>query len=83
MNKNSLLLRATALLSLLLVPGSLWGQDRDRVFPLKGAAVTGKIVERNRDRIVIEVRGDRKNFPTNEVQRILFEKEPQSFSRTK
>jgi tetratricopeptide (TPR) repeat protein len=83
MNKNSLLIRAAALLSLLFVPGSLRAQDRDRVFPLKGAAVTGKIVERNRDRIVIEVRGDRKNFPTNEVQRILFEKEPQSFSRTK
>jgi tetratricopeptide (TPR) repeat protein len=58
-------------------------QDRDRVFPVKGAAVTGKIVERNRDRVVVEVRGNNQNFPTNELQRILFEGEPQSFSRTK
>ncbi len=58
-------------------------QDRDRVFPLKGAAVTGKIKERTRDRVGIEVRGNIQNFPTNELQRILFDGEPQAFSRTK
>jgi hypothetical protein len=65
-----------------LAPSSV-AQDRDRVFPLKGAAVTGKIKERTRDRVGIEVRGNIQNFPTNELQRILFDGEPQSFSRTK
>jgi tetratricopeptide (TPR) repeat protein len=64
------------------LPNAL-GQDRDRVFPLKGAAVTGKIVERSRDRVVIEVRGNNQNIPTNEVQRIVFDGEPQAYARTK
>ncbi len=72
-----------AALALLIMPFTAMAQDRDRVFPSKGAAVTGKIVEKNRDRIVIEVRGNRQNFPTNDLQRILFEGEPQNFSRTK
>lgn len=58
-------------------------QDRDRVFPMKGAAVTGKIVEKNRDRVVVEVRGNNQNFPTNEILRVLFEGEPPTLSRTK
>lgn len=83
MNSAPRMLRSIALFAALLIPGSALAQDRDRVFPIKGAAVTGKIVERNRDRVVIEVRGERKNFPTNELQRILFEGEPQAFTRTK
>jgi tetratricopeptide (TPR) repeat protein len=63
--------------------GVVVAQDRDRVFPIKGAAVTGKIVERNRDRVVVEVRGNNQNFPTNEILRVLFDGEPPSFSRTK
>ena len=47
--------------------GPLEAQERDRVFPVKGAAVTGKIVEKSRDRVVIEVRGNNQNFPSNEV----------------
>jgi len=62
---------------------SALAQERDRVYPTKGAALTGKIVERTRDRVVIEVRGNNQNVPTNELQRIVFDGEPQSFSRTK
>ncbi len=79
-----------AALTLLLTMGlamtgspSARGQDRDRVYPIKGAAVTGKIVERTRDRVVVEVRGNNQNVPTNELQRIIFDGEPQAFSRTK
>ncbi len=77
---------ATALFSIAfttVMPERAVAQDRDRVFPTKGAAVTGKIVERSRDKVVIEVRGTNQNFPTNEIQRVLFDGEPQSFSRTK
>jgi tetratricopeptide (TPR) repeat protein len=62
---------------------SLQAQDRDRVFPVKGPAVTGKIVEKNRDKVVIEVRGNNQNFPSNEILRVLFEGEPPTLSRTK
>ena len=62
---------------------SLQAQDRDRVFPVKGPAVTGKIVEKNRDKVVIEVRGNNQNFPSNEILRVLFEGEPTTLSRTK
>jgi tetratricopeptide (TPR) repeat protein len=74
---------------LLLVASAMWNaplasaQERDRVFPIKGAAVTGKIVERNRDKVVVEVRNTNQNFPTNEILRILFDGEPASFSRSK
>lgn len=61
----------------------LIAQDRDRVFPAKGAAVTGKIVEKNRDKVVIEVRGNNQNFPSNEILRLLYEGEPPTLSRTK
>ena len=63
--------------------GPLEAQERDRVFPIKGAAVTGKIVEKSRDRVVIEVRGNNQNFPSNEVLRVLYEGEPPTLSRTK
>jgi len=67
----------------LLGTRSTEAQDRDRVFPVKGAAVTGKIVEKNRDRVVIEVRGNNQNFPSNEILRLLYEGEPPTLSRTK
>ncbi len=71
---------------------SVWGlalvadaQDRDKVFPTKGGAVAqGKITERTRDRVVIQSsRGGPLNFATNEVERIVFDKEPIPLSRSK
>lgn len=67
----------------LLGSQALIAQERDRVFPVKGAAVTGKIVEKNRDKVVIEVRGNNQNFPSNEILRLLYEGEPPTLSRTK
>ena len=69
-----LAIATSALCGLGLEP--LEAQERDRVYPVKGAAVTGKIVEKNRDRVVIEVRGNNQNFPSNEVLRVLYEGEP-------
>lgn len=58
--------------------------QEDRVFPLKGgAAVKGKILERTRDKVVIEVRGANQNFPSNEIARVVFDGEPQQLSRAK
>ena len=81
--KNQILFLAIFLaIGCWLVPAAQ-GQDRDRVFPVKGAAVTGKIVEKGRDRVVIEVRGNNQSFPSNEILRVLFEGEPPTLSRTK
>ena len=58
--------------------------QEDRVFPLKGgAAVKGTIVERTRDKVVIEVRGANQNFPSNEIARVVFDGEPQQLTRAK
>ncbi|MCU0721814.1 MAG: hypothetical protein MUC83_19035 [Pirellula sp.] len=60
-------------------------QDKDRVFPTKGgAAATGKIVERTKDKVVIEnSKGTPQNYATNEIQRIVFDGEPPQLSRAK
>lgn len=58
--------------------------QEDRVFPLKGgAAVKGTIVERTRDKVVIEVRGANQNFPSNEIARVVFDGEPPQLTRAK
>lgn len=74
---------AIAVLACLCLAQLSIAQDRDRVFPFKGAAVTGKIVERTRDKVVIEVRGNNQNFPSNEIQRVIWDGEPPQLSRTK
>ena len=58
-----------------------WAQDK--VFPLKGVAGTGKIVERTRDKIVLEKGEVKQNFDTNQISRIIFEGEPQPLTRAK
>ncbi len=59
-------------------------QQEGRVFPLKGgAAVKGIIIERTRDKVVIEVRGANQSFPSNEIARVVFEGEPQQLTRAK
>jgi tetratricopeptide (TPR) repeat protein len=62
-----------------------WGiAQEDRIFPLKGgAAVRGKIVERTRDKVVIEVKGANQSFASNEIARIINDGEPQQLSRAK
>ncbi|MEQ1826601.1 MAG: hypothetical protein ABL921_11680 [Pirellula sp.] len=67
-----------------LAPSAL-AQD-DRIFLLKGGAlVRGKILERTKDKVVIERQGTGANqsFPTNEVGRIVFDGEPQQLVRAK
>lgn len=69
----------------LISTSSAIAQERDRVFPTKGgAAATGKITERTRDKIVLESnRGTTQSFDTIEVERIVFDGEPQALSRAK
>lgn len=57
--------------------------QKDKIFPLKGASVTGKIVDKTRDKVVMEVRNSSQNFPTNEIGRIVYDGEPQNLSRAK
>jgi len=61
---------------------SVWSQDR--VYPLKGGASSnGKIIERTRDKVVIEVRGTNQSFQTNEIARVVFEGEPKQLASVK
>ncbi|MFY8201376.1 MAG: hypothetical protein ACOVLE_11935, partial [Pirellula staleyi] len=43
----------------------------------------GIIIERTRDKVVIEVRGANQSFPSNEIARVVFEGEPQQLTRAK
>jgi len=56
---------------------------QDRVFPLKGVQGTGKIVERTRDKVVIEKGGANQSYETNNISRVVFDGEPQLLSRAK
>jgi tetratricopeptide (TPR) repeat protein len=82
MNRKSLSL---TLLIVVLSSASLSAQSKDRVFLSKGgAAPAGKITERTKDKVTIEMAsGKVQTLPTNDIQRIVFEGEPQSLSRAK
>lgn len=73
----------------LAVASFVWIADRavsqeDRVFTIKGGvAIRGKIVERTRDKIVIEVKGANQNIATNEIARIINDGEPQQLTKAK
>lgn len=71
-------------LSVALIPARV-SNAQDRVFPTKGGpAASGKIIERTKDKVVIEsTKGTQQNFATNEVARIVFEGEPTTLSRAK
>ncbi|XZE43444.1 tetratricopeptide repeat protein [Pirellulaceae bacterium SH467] len=75
----------TWLAVLLISTSNAMSQDRDRVFPTKGgAAATGRITERTRDKIVLESnRGTTQSFDTIDVERVVYDGEPQSLSRAK
>ena len=68
-------------LTIALVACPVWSQDK--VFPLSGIQVTGKIVERTKDKVVIEVRGANQSFDTHQIARVVFEGEPQQLTRAK
>ena len=61
---------------------TVWAQDK--IYPLAGGASSnGKIVERTKDKVVIEVRGVNQSFDTNLIGRLLFDGEPPQLSRVK
>ena len=59
----------------------VWSQDK--VFPLSGIGVTGKIIERTKDKVVIEVRGANQSFDTHQIARVIFDGEPPQLTRAK
>ncbi len=69
--------------SALTFASTSFAQDADKIYPNSGAAVTGKITESTRDKVVAEIRGVKENFPSNEIQRIVYETEPSQLSRAK
>jgi tetratricopeptide (TPR) repeat protein len=58
-------------------------QDADKIYPISGTVATGRITESTRNNVVAEVRGVKENFPSNEIQRIVYETEPAQLSRAK
>ncbi|MDZ4849289.1 MAG: hypothetical protein SGI77_08340 [Pirellulaceae bacterium] len=60
-----------------------FAQEADRIYPKTGITVTGKIVEVTRDHVVADIRGTKENYPSNTIQRIVYETEPAQLSRAK
>ncbi len=59
-----------------------WSQDK--IWLLSGgASINGKIVERTKDKVVIEVRGTNQSIDTNLVARVVFEGESPMLTRAK
>lgn len=69
--------------STLVLTSSGFAQDADKIYPSSGTAATGKITESTRNNVVAEVRGVKQNFPSNDIQRIVYETEPAQLSRAK
>ena len=59
------------------------GSADDRVYPKQGAAAAGAVQSISKDQVVIQVRGNDQNFPTNAIARISFDGEPSTFARCK
>jgi Tetratricopeptide repeat len=66
-----------------LIATSSYAQDADKIYPISGTVATGKIIESTRNGIVAEIRGVKENFPSNEIQRIVYESEHALLSRAK
>lgn len=61
---------------------TVWAQDK--IFPLAGGApIIGKLVERTKDKVVIESRGMNQSFDSNTIARLVFDGEPTMLSRAK
>jgi len=57
--------------------------SNDKLFPKSGATQTGAIVEMTRDNVVMEIRGNKQNFPSTDILRIVYDEEPPKFSTAK
>jgi tetratricopeptide (TPR) repeat protein len=83
MTGNCKLYSQTAISALLLLIVGATVVAEDRVFPLAGGRVSGKITEATKDNIIIEASGKTQKFAPNDITRIQFDGEPQSLSRAK
>ena len=60
---------------------SAWSQDK--LYPITGNMVTGKVVERTKDKVVIESKGNNQSFDSIAIGRLVFDGEPPQLSRAK
>lgn len=81
--KNKSIVASLVILIATFITDSLMAQDVDKLYPSNGAAVTGKITEMTRNNVVMEVRGVKENFQAIDIQRILYEGEPASYTKAK
>jgi tetratricopeptide (TPR) repeat protein len=72
---NAILVACSSLQSL--------AQEADKIYPRNGAPQTGQILEVTKDNVVMEVRGNKQNFATQDIARLIYEGEPAQFSRAK
>lgn len=56
---------------------------QDKVYPLQGSALSGKIAEITRNEVSIEVRGNKQTLPLTQVRKITFEGEPSGLDRAR
>lgn len=59
------------------------GQDKDKVYPIKGAPATGKISEITPDQITIEVKNKNQVYKTNDILKVTFDGEPVNVDRAR
>ena len=66
----------------------LWGmiataQAQDQVAPLRGAPASGRVAAVSKSAVTIEVRGESRKFPVNEIRRVIFADDPQELRRAR
>ncbi len=68
---------------LILLASTLRLDAQDRIFVIQGTAANGVVQEIAKDKVVMQVRGNNQNFPTNTITWVVFEGEPAIFPRAK
>jgi len=64
-----------------LLFGSIANAQTDRVYPLTGTPVSGKIVEIKRDGVVVESGQKKQPLPVDQIEKIMYEGDPAALTK--
>lgn len=78
---SCLIRRALMPLAAMLLLADLAFAQVDRVYPLSGAPIVGKIADMRREGVVVEAGTNRQSVTVDKIRRILFEGDPPSLTR--
>jgi len=70
-------------LAWVLIAAGAHAQSLDQVTPNSGAPISGTVVDMTPDNVVIEVRGQQRSVPVNDLKRVAFADDPPELKRAR